>query len=74
VVILSSTRSANWSNTRRRLGSGDPCASTALPTAWRSLEVYPQMFRTYFATAGGGLCPQPFPMAQSSETNWRCGL
>jgi hypothetical protein len=25
-------------------GSGDPCASTALPTAWRSLEVYPQMF------------------------------
>jgi len=21
-----------------------------------------------------GLCPQPFPMAQSSETNWRCGL
>ena len=21
-----------------------------------------------------GLCPQPFPMAQSSETNRRCGL
>ena len=30
--------------------------------------------RTYSATAGGGLCPQPFPMAQSSETNGRCGL
>jgi len=26
------------------------------------------------ATAGGGLCPQPFPMAQSCETNWRYGL
>jgi hypothetical protein len=24
--------------------------------------------------AGKGLCPQPFPMAQSSKTNGRCGL
>jgi hypothetical protein len=30
--------------------------------------------RTYFETAGGGLCPQPFPMAQWSATNGRCGL
>jgi hypothetical protein len=27
--------------------------------------------RTYSATPGGGLCPQPFPMVPSSETNGR---
>ena len=30
--------------------------------------------RIYTATPGGDLCPQPFPMAQSSETNRRCGF
>ena len=30
--------------------------------------------RTYSATSGGDLCPQPFPMAQSSKTNRPCGL
>jgi hypothetical protein len=50
---------------RRTDRDGENRFNTELPLSGR--------LRTYSATSGEGLCPQPFPMAQSSEMNGRCG-